>query len=186
MKRILTALVLSWICLNLFGQYEINRYQTQVSKIKVSAIRDEKPYILENKDINLMLDYRVGNFQAKLRNKDFRNANDPVAQTIDSLNTEREYIIQGILPINDIFLQQNITRQYFVELNLISQELGINHPVRFDLTVTNPNPGANQSRYKIFVLHGILYNHELQLPYFKGFEDEIEIWIEWNAFKIIR
>jgi hypothetical protein len=185
MKALISTFVIMMIGLNVFGQFDRNSYQTQKTTIKIGVMKDGEQYILENTDINLSLDYGVGNLRVRLENKDFSNLRENSPSTIDSPDMEREYLISGILPINEILNQKQITEQYFVELNLFNRELNINHPVRYDLTVSTPNPSINQAKFRRFILHGTLYNSELQLPYFEGFDDEIEIWIKWTAYYII-
>lgn len=182
-KSIIIGLIMI-SCLNVFGQFERNSYQTQKVNIKVGAIKDGEWYIYENKNINLLLDYGLGNLLVKLRNKDFSSIDETSQQLISATDSEREYIVKGNLPINEILNQKQIKARYFVELNLINNELGIHHPVRFDLTVTTPNPSINQAKYRTFNLHGTFSNDELQLPYFEGFEDKIEIWIKWTAYYV--
>ena len=131
-----------------------------------------------------MLDYGLGNLLVKLRNKDFIAVNETSPEAINSADIEREYIVRGALPINEILNQKQIKDRYFIELSLVNSELGINHPVPFDLTVTTPNPSINKAKYRSFSLHGTFSNSELQLPYFEGFEDEIEIWIKWTAYYV--
>jgi hypothetical protein len=184
MKTIILTLFLLIAGQSAFSQFDRNSYQTQKTTIKVGIMKDGEMTILENSDINLVLDYGVGNLQVRLLNKDF---SDPKQESPPSINASeglREYFVRGILPINDILNQRQIKQEYIVELNFSSRELGINHPVRFDLTVTSPNPGKNQSKYRMFILHGTFYNSELQLPYFEGYEDEIEVWIKWTAYYI--
>jgi hypothetical protein len=185
MKATLLSILLAFICLSLFAQFDRNSYQTQKTTIKVGVIADGEWYIVKNDDINLVLDYGVGNVQIRLKSKDFSNEKLVGSQPENNVNIDREYFIRGILPINEILNQSQIKGQYFIELNLSNTELGINHPVQFDLVVTSPNPGKNQSKYRMFSLHGRFYNSELKLPYFEGYEDEIEVWIKWTAYYII-
>ena len=146
-------------------------------------MKDGEGYIWENKNINLVLDYKIGDLKVFLTNKDFVNVDEQQTTLVDSDEEKREFIIKGILPINDIIQQLVINKQYFVELNLINRELDIDNPLRFDLTVTNP--GTSQRNYRMFSMHGEMYNSDLQLPGFYGFDDKIEIWINWTAYSLI-
>ncbi len=49
--------------------------------------------------------------------------------------------------------------------------------------MTTTRPGSSSAgNYRIFSLHGILYNDQLDLPFFTGFNNEIEIYINFNGF----
>jgi hypothetical protein len=182
MKIYFTLLTLVFFSCSTFAQFERNRYQTMKSTIKISAMKNGVNYVWENKNINLVLDYKVGNLNVYLKNKDFVNVNDAPDSPIDSLGWDLEYILQGIVPINDIIMQTAIKREYVVELNIINRELGLNNPIQFNLTVTRP--GTTQQNYRLFSMRGRMYNSVLQLPAMEGFDDEIEIWIGWTAYTI--
>ncbi|MEJ2595995.1 MAG: hypothetical protein P8100_12920 [bacterium] len=185
MKSIALSLLVIALSLQTFGQFERNSYQTQKTRIKVGIVQNGEWFIIEHQDINLVLDYGLGNLQINLKNTDFATLNDKQTESNDVLNEERVYRIKGTIPINDILNQKNIEAQYFVELLLANQELGINHPVRFDLTVSSPNPSINKAKFRNFILHGTFQNHELKLPYFEGYDDNIEVWIKWTAYYVI-
>ncbi len=185
MKTAALSLLLISLTLNFFGQFERNSYQTQKTRIKVGIVQNGEWFIIEHKDINLVLDYGLGNLQINLKNTDFATLNYNQSETDYTLNEERVYTIKGTIPINEILNQKNIEAQYFVELLLTNRELGINHPVRFDLTVSSPNPSTNRAKFRNFILHGTFQNHELQLPYFEGYDDNIEVWIKWTAYYVI-
>jgi hypothetical protein len=183
MNTYLALLILLFFSYNTFAQVERNRYQTMKSTMKISAMKNGENYVWENKNIHLVLDYKVGNLQVKMVNRDFVNVNEAPDSPIDSLGWELEYTLQGIIPINDIIQQLVIKRDYVVELNIINRELGLNHPVQFTLTVTNP--GTTQQNYRLFSMRGRMYNSVLRFPALEGFDDEIEVWIGWTAYSII-
>ena len=185
MKTAALVFVMAILSLNLSAQFERNSYQTQKTWLKVGIVQNGEWFIIEHQDINLVLDYGLGNLQINLKNTDFDTLNHTREETDYPLKEERIYQIKGTIPINDILNQKRIEAQYFVELNLSNRELGINHPVRFDLTVSTPNPSMNKAKFRNFILHGTFQNHELKLPYFEGYDDNIEVWIKWTAYYVI-
>ena len=157
----------------------------KLPELKLVSCKNGEWFIIEHKDINLVLDYGLGNIQINLKNTDFDTLNHSQEEMNYALKEDRIYKITGQIPINEILNQKNIEAQYFVELNLSNQDLRINHPVRFDLTVSTPNPSINRAKFRNFILHGTFQNHELQLPYFEGYDDNIEVWIKWTAYYVI-
>ena len=183
MKASIALLISLIISVNAIGQVERNRYQTLSSVIQITASKNGESYIYENKNVNLVLDYKVGNFQAEFSNMGFVLTTDATSSSLDSLETEREFAFKGILPIDEIIQQLVIKKQYFVELELINWELDLNETLSFDLTVTNP--GNTQQNYRMYSLHCKMKYQHLQLAAFEGFDDDVEIWINWTAYAII-
>jgi hypothetical protein len=182
MRTIILLLTILLVNGAIHAQFERNRYQTLKSTIKISAMKDGQAYVWENKNPNVVLDYKVGNLDIYLTNKDFVQSSEEQPQLTNPEEELREFVIKGIVPIDPIIQQLVIKQQYFVELSLINRELGLNNPIKFDLTVTNP--GTSQKQYRMFSLHGTLDNREMMLPAFEGFDPEIEIWIGWAAYAI--
>ena len=120
MKKLLILSLIAFAGLQVFAQFERNSYQTQKVIIKVGAIKDGEWYIYENKNINLLLDYGLGNLLVKLKNKDFIAVNETSPEAINSADIEREYIVRGALPINEILNQKQIKDRYFIELSLVN------------------------------------------------------------------
>jgi hypothetical protein len=67
-----------------------------------------------------------------------------------------------------------------VELHLINSDLDVSETILFDLVLTKPESGNNNS-YRGFSLNGVLYNDRLNLPSFAGFDNEIELWLIFNG-----
>ena len=159
-----------------------SRFQTYKSVMKISAFKNGENHQWENKDVRVVVNYQTGEFTVKLDNRDFYQNQTNLPIVPDSMNTDREYTFKGILPIREIINQKQINQQYVFEAQLINYELSLNNPVKFDITVTNP--GTSQANYRIFMMHGKLYNNELNLPAFEGFDNEIEIWLAFNGYTI--
>lgn len=176
MKQLFTLSVFLFLINSLFSQ-EIH-YQTLEAQMKITATRHDDVFQWENKKIAVSLDYKTGAFMVKLNNKDFRETmgNDqPQEQDTD----EVYYEFKGILPINDIINQQNINQTYPVELQLICESLDIDQTLPFQMDITKPGSGSVD--FRIFSIHGKMYNDEVQIPAFKTYDNEVELWIIFNA-----
>ncbi len=147
----------------------------------MSAYKDGENHQWENKNITVMLDYKIGSFLVRLKNTDFNNPDAQTAALTDPETEVREFTMKGIFPIRDIINQKPINQDYVVELQLINQELMLNRTILFNVKVTNTSQSA-AGQYRVFLLSGTMYNDEMQLPGFVGFENEIELFIGFNAF----
>ena len=175
--KILITLVAIIFTVNLSVAQE-TRYQTNKAALKINAFKEGENYQWENKNITVLLDYRNGDFISRLKNTDFHSTiHQEFHETPEG--EELEYVFKGILPIDEIINQRNISQTYPVELQLICDELGLDETIGFQMTITRPGTGSQN--YRIFSLQGKLYNEELGLPAFSGFDNEIELWIIFNA-----
>ncbi len=156
-------------------------YITYSSSVKLIALQGSESYEWENTDSSVVLNYKTGDFIARLKNSDFYNPLHPEPSDPDIEQEEREFLFKGIFPINDLINQKSTSQHYNVELQLICDDLRLNEPVNFEMTVTNPNPGSSQKSYRIFSMQGILYNDQLNLQAFDGFDNEIELYdqLQW-------
>lgn len=178
MKHLSVTVFILLFTITLFAQQR--QYQTYTAILKITATKEGEKLNWKNKNILVRLDYKIGEFFTRLRNVDFENTdqfNQPVSDTVIQ---EMEYTFKGILPIRDIINQKQIKQQYTVELMLNNEELSLREPILFDMTITRPSSG--EGNYRVFSLHGKLYNDQLQLPAFEGYDDEIEIWLAFNGF----
>lgn len=179
MKILITlAAVLFTVNLSLAQQ---TRYQTNKAALKINAFKEGENYQWENKNITVLLDYRNGDFISRLKNTDFYSTVQPEIHEQTPEGEELEYVFKGILPITEIINQKSISQVYPVELQLICEALGLDETIGFQMTITRPGSGSSQN-YRIFSLQGKLFNEELQFPAFAGFDNEIELWINFNAF----
>jgi hypothetical protein len=154
-------------------------YKTLRSSIKLVAFQSEETNQWENTENTVFLDYKTGDFKVRLKNQDFYNPLHPAPTNPDLEQEEREFLLQGILPINNIINQKNTNQNYNVELQLICDDLRMNETIQFNMTITKP--GSASQTYRIFSLKGILYNDQLNLPFFEGFDNEIEMFINFNG-----
>ena len=182
MSIILISVIALFSTLPAFMQQ--TQYQTYTSVMKISASKGGETYQWENKNISVRLDYKTGHFITRLRNTDFHQNQQSFQQLTDSVKQELEYTFKGTFPINDILNQKQINQNYTVELELNNNDLSIRETLLFNMTITRPSSGG--SDYRVFSLHGKLYNDQLQLPAFEGFDDEIEIWLAFNGFMNVR
>jgi len=178
MRTLLIILAVSF-SINYLSAQQSN-YRTYSSVVKLSAFQGSENYQWENKDNVVFLDYKTGDFLVKLKNKDFYNTLNPEPADPDDEQEEREFVFKGIFPIRDIINQKITTQNYDVELQFICDDLRLNETVNFKMTITRP--GTSQQNYRIFMLQGILYNDIVNLPYFEGFNNEIEIFINFNGY----
>lgn len=178
MKSILITTLLFFITATLFAQ--VPQYQTYTAELKLSASKDGETFQWENKNITVRLDYKNGEFISRLTNYDFRATEFDEPNIADS-TYEYEYTFKGIFPIRDIINQKNISQNYTVELQLNNDELYIRETILFDMTITRPS-STSRGSYRVFSLHGKLYNNQLQLPALEGFDDEVDIWMLFNGF----
>jgi len=145
------------------------------------AQQGEESYQWENSDNTVYLDYKTGDFKVRMKNSDFYNPLHPAPSDSELEQEVREFIFQGILPIYDMINQKNINQQYNIELDLVCDDLRLFETVNFNMTITRPNASSG-SNYRIFSLQGMLYNDQLNLPFFEGFNNEIELNIVFNGF----
>ena len=84
-----------------------------------------------------------------------------------------------MFPINEIIKQNSINQTYPVELQLVCESLDINQTLNFQMDITKPGSGSVD--FRIFTLHGKLFNDEVQIPALETYDNEVELWIIFNA-----
>jgi hypothetical protein len=162
-----------------------SQYITNTSNMKIMAVKNGEHYEWENTNITVRFDYKTGEFIAYLKNTDFVSPDLASSLQKDTLMNKRTLTLEGTLPINDIINQQKNEQEYNVELQLKNNDLNLSEPILFDMHITRPESGASKS-YRMFTLHGILYNDELHLPAFDGFDNKIEVWLIFSGFMNIQ
>lgn len=179
MKTILISGLLFFSSTILLAQQA--QYLTYTSIMKIMAVKNGGKFEWENKNITVRIDYRTGEFISRLHNYDFVN---PVMATNlqnDSIVNKREFTLKGTFPISEIINQQQEKQNYKVELQLNNDDSNLSKTILFDILITRTESGNNQS-YRIFSLNGVLYNDQMNLPAFAGFDNEIEVWLMFSGF----
>lgn len=180
MRKLVGLALMCFFATMVFAQQGAG-YVIQNPVMKIIATKDGQDYQWENKNISVALAYQTGQFAIKLSNNDFVMNKTSEMENQDPDETSREFSITGIFPIEQIIDQLPNNQQYNVELQLSNWDLSLDKTLNFNLNVTNP--GTNKAQYRMFQMNGKLYNDELQLPAFAGFDNEVEIWILFNGFK---
>lgn len=160
---------------------QVPQYRTINAELIINATKDGEAYRFLNKNILVNLDYKTGNFLLNLSNTDFNKIESEVnVNPLDSISQKQQFSFSGILPISQIIDQQTTEQNYAIELQLTNTELMINQTLNISLTVTLPNASGKQN-YRIFVMNGLLYNNQLQLPAFHDFDNEIQFWVQFSG-----
>ena len=89
-------------------------------------------------------------------------------------------MLVGIMPIDQIINQKIINQEYDIELQLINNDISLSEVLNFKMNIMLPNQGPDN--YRVFTLTGTLYNDVLNLKAFKGYDNEVEIRLMFNAF----
>lgn len=172
-------LLISLIHVILFSNFTFAqqvKYQTFKAKMSIVGEKDGEKMQWDNNNITVALDYENGNFISRLKNTDFylKDNDFPINE---AEREEREIILKGIFPINQMINQRQINATYNLELELITPNGS--YFLNFNIDVTRPNDGQS---YRIFVMRGIFYNDETNFPAFKGYQNEINLILGFNAF----
>lgn len=152
-------------------------YQTIKATLKITATKNGKPFSWENKKLTVRIDYKTGNFIARLKSTDFDLTHGEESQIENTDSDNREYVFKGILPVSELVNQKNINQAQSVEMQLICDDLRLNETLQFQMLVTRPGAG----NYRIFTLSGKLYNDDVNIPAFEGFDHEINLFFMFNA-----
>ncbi len=156
------------------------KYQTYSAKMEVVATKDGQEHQWQNSNIIVNLNYKTGNFKIELRNSDFfnRETNQPANEN----NPEEEitYLFKGYLPIEQIIDQKMSSQDYIVELQLTNDDINFSEVIQFNMNVLRTSQQSGS--YRVFTFFGTLYNDDINLPAFDGYDNEIKIRIIFNAF----
>ncbi len=178
MKNHLFLISFIFSSLQIFAQ--VPKYQTYSANLLVIATKDNISTQWQNKNINVNLNYKDGDIIIVINNDDFYNKTTDNWVNGDSISGNRQYIIEGNLPIINIINQKTINQDYNVELQLTNKEVSLSDIINFKMNIMRPNQNAGS--YRVFTLTGILYNDELKLKAFQGYDNKVEIQIIFNAF----
>ena len=172
--------LLSIIINNLLLFSQSPQFQTYSADLLIIATKDGENFQWQNKDIVVTLNYKTGAFKAIINNHDFYNKESNTKVAEDSISSNSKFLLIDILPINRIIDQKTINQDYDIELQLTNNDISLSKMLNFKMNVMRPNQNANS--YRVFTLTGILYNQELNLPAFAGFDNEVEIKLLFNGF----
>ncbi len=156
------------------------KFQTYTADLLVIATKEGKNIQWQNKDIVVTLNYKTGDFKTIVKNSDFYNKQTNTKVSEDEISNNSEFIIEGNMPIDQIINQKVINQDYDIELQLTNYDISLSEMINFKMNIMRPNQNANS--YRVFTLAGVLYNDELNLPAFSGYDNEVEIRIIFNAF----
>lgn len=172
--------LISLITCNLFFYGQAPKYQTYSANLLIIATKAGEDHQWQNKNITVTLNYKTGNFKAIINNSDFYNKQTEVRVQEDSISGNSEFQLIGIMPIEQIINQKVINQECDIELQLINNNISLSEMLNFKMNIMRPNQGRDN--YRVFTLTGTLYNDILNLPAFKGYDNEVEIRLMFNAF----
>ena len=171
MKYILFTLAL---IVYLAGTAQEPRYQTYSTALTVLGTKNDTDIEWTNKNINIVLNYKTGDFKATLKESDFANSTKKNNQeNLNMFGDGNVFTLTGIFPINELLNQQQTTASYSIELQLQNEDGSLFESILFNTSVTKP--GEGQLNYRIFVLTGTLQKQEFDLPVFEGMDNELSI-----------
>ncbi len=154
------------------------KYQTYSADLLIIAHKDGQDFQWQNKDILASLNYKTGDLKIEIKNTDFFNK-ESKEKLIDE-DEVIEYTFKGMLPIEQILDQKPNTKEYIIELQLVNDDIDFSYLVNFKMNVMRTSQQSGS--YRVFTFSGTLYNDELQFPAFKGYDNDVEIRIMFNAF----
>ncbi len=155
-------------------------YQTYSANMIIVAKIDGENHEWENNRIMVNLNYKTGNIRIDLKNNDFYSSKPEEPTLNDSLTDNTKYTFKGILPIEQIINQKTYNQEYTTELQLTNDDIDFSNEVIFKMNIMRTSQQSGS--YRVFTLIGTIYNDELKLPAFKGYDNEVEIRILFNAF----
>jgi len=178
MKNVLFVLAFLTSTIIIFAQAA--KYQTYSAGLMITATKNGDINSWQNKDIIVTLNYKTGDLKMIINNNDFYNKETNNNVNEDNISDNREFLLVGNLPIDQVINQKTINQDYDIELQLTNNDFAINEVINFKMNIMRPNTSAES--YRVFTFTGVLYNDELNLPAFKGFDNNVEIRIFFNAF----
>jgi hypothetical protein len=172
--------LLALLICSIVSQAQEAKYQTYSADLTIIATKDGNDQQWENKNISVVLDYKTGNISIEIRNNDFYNKEtQEVVKNKEELNNGK-FTLKGILPIEQILNQKTYNHEYTTELQLINDNIDFSKQINFNMNVLRTSQQSKS--YRVFTFIGKLYNDELNIPAFKGFDNEVEIRILFNVY----
>lgn len=173
-------LLISLMISSLLFYGQAPKYQTYSANLLIIATKGSENHQWQNKNILVSLNYKTGDFKAIINNSDFYNKETDIRVKEDSISGNSEFQLIGTMPINQIINQKVTNQDYDVELQLINNDISLSEMLNFKMNIMHPNQGPDN--YRVFRLTGTLYNDELNLQAFKGYDNEVELQLMFNAF----
>lgn len=156
------------------------KFQTLSAQIEIVASKDGNDHTWKNSNILVNLNYKTGAINIKLKNSDFYEDQSSFNDLSNDAGEKLEYILKGFLPINEILNQKTYNQDYTVELQLTNDDIDFSKELNFQMNVMRTS--QNSDSYRVFTFTGTLYNDEVRLPAFKGYDNEVDVRIFFNAF----
>lgn len=156
------------------------KYQTYTADLTIIATKDSQDVQWQNKSILVNMDYKTGKITIEINNSDFFNKSTQEKAREGEEVRDTKYTLVGMLPIDQIINQKQSNQEYTVELQLINDDIDFRNVLNFKMNVMRTSQQSGS--YRVFTFSGLLYNDELKLPAFKGYDNEVEIRIMFNAF----
>ncbi|NQU32175.1 MAG: hypothetical protein HQ521_02980 [Bacteroidetes bacterium] len=178
MKLTILMAILSIVFFN--TQAQEPGYQTYSANMIIVANVGSENHEWENNKIMVNLNYKTGNIRIDLKNIDFYSKASLVEVNNDTTLNSTKFTLKGILPIEQIINQKTYNQEYITELQLINDNIDFSVEVNLKMNIMRTSQQSGS--YRVFTLMGTLYNDEINIPAFKGYENEIEIRITFNAF----
>ena len=178
MKNIIFLIAFLASTIITFGQAP--KYQTYSAGLMITATINGDTYSWQNKDLIVTLNYKTGDLKIIINNNDFYNKETNQNVNEDNISDNREFLLIGNLPIDQVINQKTVNQDYDIELQLTNDDFAINELINFKMNIMRPNQSSES--YRVFTFTGVLYNDKLNLPAFKGFDNDVEIRIFFNAF----
>ncbi len=178
MKNYLLLFMFSIYSFVIFAQAP--KYQTYTADLLIIATKNGDNIQWENKDIVVTLSYKTGDLKVIINNSDFYNTQTYSRVKEDDILDNSEFIFSGNLPIDQINNQKTTNQSYNTELQLINNDMSLSEEINFKMDIMRPN--LNNENYMVFTLSGVLYNNELNLPAFRGYDNEVELRLIFNVF----
>ncbi len=178
MKKI--TLIIIFIISNLLIIAQSPQYKTYSADLLVIATKANQNHQWQNKNIAVSLNYKTGSFKIIVNSSDFYNKQNNKVPNKNGDVIRSEYIFEGNMPIEQIINQKTDNQNYDLELQFTNTDISFSEMVNFKMDIMRTSQAANS--YRVFTLSGILYNDEINIPAFKGYDNEIELRIIFNAF----
>lgn len=174
MKRILFILMAVLSSGFLIAQKQL---QVKGQKFEINAVRNNLPVHVESNDVGIVINYKTGDFLARIDLSDTRLFTGDEAEE-DRFPGDEILKITGMIPINEIIDNQAEQQEYVFDLdiNYISNVV----PAAFKFNVTKvPNTSRG---FNIITMTTKTSFTDFGVEDLKGYEDEIEVVLYFQVY----